>query len=57
MQELASNRLKLLWAKAMVVSVEEKAHKMRQVGIKKVSIKLTNVSVETPLGWSQNWGL
>jgi hypothetical protein len=27
------------------------------VGIKKVSIKLTNVSVETPLGWSQNWGL
>jgi len=57
LQELASNRLKLLWAKAMVVSVEEKAHKMRQVGIKKVSIKLTNVSVETPLGWSQNWGL
>jgi len=31
LQELASNRLKLLWAKAMVVSVEEKAHKMRQV--------------------------
>ena len=27
----ASNRLKLLWAKAMVVSIEEKAHKMRQV--------------------------
>ena len=26
-----SNRLKLLWSKAMVVSVEEKAHKMRQV--------------------------
>jgi hypothetical protein len=33
----------------MVVSVEEKAHRMRQVWIKKVSIKLTNVSVETPL--------
>jgi len=31
MQEQASNHLKLLWAKAMVVSVEEKAHKMRQV--------------------------
>ncbi len=27
----ASNRLKLLWSKAMVVSVEEKAHEMRQV--------------------------
>ena len=31
LQGEASNRLKLLWAKAMVVSVEEKAHKMRQV--------------------------
>jgi hypothetical protein len=31
LQEQASNRLKLLWSKAMVVSVEEKAHKMRQV--------------------------
>ena len=57
LQGEASNRLKLLWSKAMVVSVEEKAHKMRQVWIKKVSIKLTHVSVETPLGWSQNWGL
>jgi hypothetical protein len=31
LQGEALNRLKLLWAKAMVVSVEEKAHKMRQV--------------------------
>jgi hypothetical protein len=31
MQVEASNRLKLLWSKAVVVSVEEKAHKMRQV--------------------------
>ena len=31
MQVEASNHLKLLWSKAMVVSVEEKAHKMRQV--------------------------
>jgi hypothetical protein len=31
LQEQASNRLKLLWTKAMVVSVEQKAHKMRQV--------------------------
>jgi hypothetical protein len=40
------NRLKLLWSKAMVVSVEEKAYKIRQVWIKKVNIKLTSVSVE-----------
>jgi hypothetical protein len=31
LQEEASNHLKLLWSKAMVVSVEEKSHKMRQV--------------------------
>jgi len=31
LQGEASNRLKLLWPKAMVVSVGEKAHKMRQV--------------------------
>ena len=28
LQDQASNRLKLLWSKAMVVSVEEKSHKM-----------------------------
>ena len=49
MQMQASNRLKLLWAKAMVVSVEEKAYMIRQVGIKKVSDKLTNGSVENVL--------
>ena len=31
MQVQISNHLKLLWAKAMVVSIEEKAHRMRQV--------------------------
>ena len=31
MQAQISNRLKLLWAKAMVVSVEEKACEIRQV--------------------------
>jgi hypothetical protein len=46
MQMQVSNRLKLLWSKAMVVSVEEKAYMIRQVGIKKVSDKLTNGSVE-----------
>ena len=33
----ASNHLKLLRSKAVVVSVEEKAHKMCQVGSKKMS--------------------
>ena len=37
LQGKASNHLKLLWSKAMVVSVEEKAHKMCQVWIKKMS--------------------
>jgi hypothetical protein len=37
LQGEASNHLKLLWPKAMVVSVEEKAHKMCQVWIKKMS--------------------
>jgi hypothetical protein len=31
MQVQISNHLKLLWSKAMVVSVGEKAHEMRQV--------------------------
>jgi hypothetical protein len=31
MQVEVPNHLKLLWTKAMVVSVEQKAHKMRQV--------------------------
>jgi len=34
---VASNRLELRWLKTVVVSVEEKAHKMRQVGTEKVS--------------------
>ena len=49
MQVHISNHLKLLWSKAMVVSVEEKAYGIRQVGIKKVSDERTNVSVENVL--------
>jgi hypothetical protein len=58
LQEQASNHLKLLWSKARVVSVEEKAYGIRQVGIKKVSDERTNVSVENVL-WlvSKLWGL
>jgi hypothetical protein len=33
----ASNHLKLRWLKTVVVSVEEKAHVMRQVGTGKAS--------------------
>ena len=37
LQKEASNHLKRLWSKAMVVSVEEKAHKMCQVWTTKMS--------------------
>ena len=37
LQGKASNHLKLLWSRAMVVSVKEKAHKMCQVWTKKMS--------------------
>jgi hypothetical protein len=42
MRVQVSNHLKLLWAKAMVVSVEEKAYRIGQVRITKVSGKRTN---------------
>jgi len=39
LQEQASNRLKLLWTKAMVVSVEEKAwQRLCQAWIKEMSV-------------------
>jgi hypothetical protein len=46
MQVQVSNHLKLLWAKAMVVSVEEKADRICQVWIMKVSVERTNVRIE-----------
>src|SRR5918992_5538004 len=54
-QVRVSNHLKLLWTKAMVVSVEGKAYKICQVWIKKVSAKRTNVCIEN-FRWCQNWG-
>jgi len=45
-QVRVSNHLKLLWAKAMVVSVEEKAYRICQVWITKVSPARTNVRIE-----------
>ena len=46
MQVQISNHPKRLWSKAMVVSVGEKAHVMRQVWTKKVSDERTTVGVE-----------
>lgn len=46
MQVQVSNYLKLLWPKAMVVSVEEKAHKICQVWITTVSVERTNARIE-----------
>ena len=49
MQVRVSNHPKRLGSKAMVVSVGEKAHEMRQVWAKKVSDERTNGSVENVL--------
>ena len=46
MQVRVSNHLKLLWAKAMVVRVEEKAYSICQVRITQVSAERTNVRIE-----------
>ena len=46
MQVQVANHLKLLWAKAMVVSVEEKAYRICQVWITKVSGERTNARIE-----------
>ena len=46
MQVQVSNHLKLLWTKAMVVSVEEKAYGIGQVRITKVSVERTNGRIE-----------
>ncbi len=50
MQVQVSNPLKRLWAKAMVVSVEEKAYRIGQVWITKVSGKRTNGRIEIVAG-------
>ena len=46
MQVQVSNHLKLLRPEALVVSVEEKAYKICQVWITKVSVERTNVRIE-----------
>ena len=46
LQGQAANHLKLLWSKATVVSVEEKAYRICQVWITKVSAERTNARIE-----------
>jgi len=57
LQEQASNHLKLLWSKALVVSVEEKAwHKTVSGMDQGDERKRTIDEVSKYQGWRQNWG-
>ena len=51
----ASNHLMLCWLKTVVVSDEEKAHKMRQVGIGKASASESLLKCRNLFNWHQNW--
>ena len=51
----ASNHLMLRWLKTVVVSDEEKAHKMRQVGIGKASASESLLKCRNLFNWHQNW--
>ena len=52
---VASNHLMLRWLKTVVVSDEEKAHKMRQVGIGKASASESLLKCRNLFSWHQNW--
>jgi len=57
LQEQASNRLKLLWSKAMVVSVKEKARHKTVSGVdQRVERKRTTDEVSKRIRRRQNWG-
>ena len=57
LQEQASNHLKLLWSKAMVVSIKEKArHKTVLGAVQGDEHKRTTDEVSKGLRWRQNWG-
>ena len=45
----------LRWLKTVVVSDEEKAHKMRQVGIGKASASESLWKCRNLFRWHQNW--
>ena len=52
----APNRLMLRWLKTVVVSDEEKAHQMRQVGIRKASESEPLSKCRNQIRWHRNWG-
>ena len=52
----ASNHLMLRWLKTVVVSDEEKAHQMRQVGIRKASESEPLSKCRNQTRRHQNWG-
>jgi hypothetical protein len=52
----ASNRLMLRWLKTVVVSDEEKAHQMRQVGIRKASVSEPLSKCRNQIRRHRNWG-
>jgi hypothetical protein len=54
---VASNHLMLRWLKTVVVSDEEKAHEMRQVGIGKASASESLLKCRNLFSWHQNWGV
>ena len=57
LQEQASNRLKLLWSKAMVVSVKEKAWQKTVSGMDQGDErKRITDEVSKYQRWRQNWG-
>ena len=57
LQEQASNRLKLLWSKAMVVSVKEKSRHRIVAGVDQgVECKRTTDEVSKRYRRRQNWG-
>jgi len=47
----------LRWLKTVVVSDEEKAHKMRQVGIGKASASESLLTCRNLFRWHQNWNV
>jgi len=57
LQEQASNHLKLLWSKAMVVSVKEKSrHRIAAGEDHGDERKRTADEVSKIMRWCQNWG-
>jgi hypothetical protein len=54
---VVSNRLMLRWLKTVVVSDEEKAQVMRQVGIGKASASESLLKCRNWFSWHQNWGV